>query len=114
MNTWTFENLEWLTESYLHSNVKDRLTILKIFGRVGGWDSLGGLLLAVSDIDHNIQDLAWDFLRKWKDKSMRLFTTPSMQIKQHAITTYEQTDASKLNLTNGRSRLWNELRHYVQ
>jgi HEAT repeat protein len=114
VKTRTRESLNWLRETYDHNNSRQRKITLKIFSRVGGWDSLNHLLVAVSDPDIEIRNLAWDLLQKWKDKSMRLFTTPSDEMKQQANETYRQTDVTHFDLTPARKTLWDEMEYYIK
>jgi hypothetical protein len=85
---------------YRNSVTYQKITILKLYNEVGGWDVLGLLIFAVADEDDSIQNLAWIFLQTWKDRALRLFTRPSTRAIEKAVAYYNVIDPSILKMTS--------------
>jgi HEAT repeat protein len=89
-------------------------TVLKLFNRIGGWNIVGDLLLALTDENVNIQNLAWQLLDKWKSKATRLFTTPPKAEIERANLIYTHLDFIKLKMTHSRTKLLEDLKFYLR
>jgi HEAT repeat protein len=89
-------------------------TILSLFNRVGGWNIIGDLLLALTDENEKIQILGWQFLDKWKQKSTRLFTTPPKAEIDRANQIFSNIDLSKLKMTPSRTILIRDFKFYLR
>lgn len=112
--TWDAEVLETVHHLYQYGDFEQKKTILRLYNRVGGWDVINDLILAISDSDSRIRNLAWSFLQKWVDKALRLFTTPPGDILKRAVESYTQTDTRRNEMTAINEKLWKELKYYLR
>lgn len=108
------EVLEKARAIYKQGDYEQKKTILKLFNQVGGWNIVGDLIIALTDSNENIQNLAWMFLQKWREKATSLFTTPPQTEIKRANEIYRQLDKTKTKLTYYREKLWSELPFYLR
>lgn len=112
--TWDREVLETVRKLYNHGDSEQKRTALKLYNTVGGWDVIGELILAVADTDLQIQDLAWSFLKRWRDNALHLFTSPPKEIIEGAIDCYDKIDITKIGMTTYREVLWSDIKYYLR
>lgn len=98
---------------YKNGNEKQRKTALRFFSRVGGWPILSDLLQSLLDDDEDIQNLGWNFLQRWKDRSVRLFTLPAPADLERAVALYQHIDTSKTALPHFRKKLWTDISFFL-
>ncbi|RZK09196.1 MAG: hypothetical protein EOO46_13700 [Flavobacterium sp.] len=108
------EILEKVRNIYSKGNYDIKKTILKLYNKIGGWNIVGDLLLALADENVNIQNLGWQLLDKWKLKATRLFTTPSKTEMERANKIYSSLDTSNLKMTYNRTNLLQDLKFYLR
>lgn len=108
------EVLERARSIFLHGGYEEKKTSLRLFNQIGGWNIVGDLILALTDKDENIQNLAWTFLETWKGKAARLFTTPAPAAMERAHSTYHQLDLTKTTMSYNREALWNSLPFFLR
>lgn len=89
-------------------------TILKLYNKIGGWNIVGDLLLALTDKNVHIQNLGWQLLDKWRLKVTRLFTTPPKAELERANKIYSSLDTSNIQLTHSRTTLFQDLKFYLR
>lgn len=106
--------LQKVRDIYAKSNFDVKKTILKLYNKVGGWNIVGDLLLALADENANIQNLGWQLLDKWKTKATRLFTTPPATEIERANKIYSSLDTSTLNLSHSRTNLLQDLKCFLR
>lgn len=51
-------------------------SMIKLFGKIGGWAVIPDLMIGTIDENEDIRQLSFDYLKIWKTKAIRLFTTP--------------------------------------
>lgn len=101
--------LATLRTIYEKGDYKQKRMALRFFSQVGGWQVLGDLLQSLTDEHEEIQNLGWHFLQRWKDRAVKLFTSPSPAALERANTLYKQIDTSKSVMKYYREKLWEEL-----
>jgi HEAT repeat protein len=107
------EVLENARVIYRNGTHEQKKTILKLFNQIGGWNVIADLILAITDDNENIQDLAWMFLQKWIVTATKLFTVPPEAQIKRANEIYQQLDKSKIKMTYHREKLWSEIPFYI-
>ena len=107
------ETLQKVRDIYAKGDYHIKKTILKLYNKIGGWNIVGDLLLALVDENVDIQNLGWQLLDKWKAKAIRLFTTPPPKEMERANKIYSSLDTSKLKLTNRRTSLLQDIRFFL-
>lgn len=108
------ETLQRVRVLYSNADYTIKKAILKLFNKVGGWNIVGDLLLALADKDANIQNLGWQLLDKWKAKSIRLFTTPPSIEIERVNKILGGLDPGNLTMTNSREKLLRDLRFFLR
>lgn len=111
MNT---ETLKKVRDIYATGGYDIKKTILKLYNKIGGWNIVGDLLLALADENANIQNFGWQLLDKWKAKATRLFTTPPATEIERANKIYSSLDTSNLKLTHSRTSLLQDLKFFLR
>jgi len=106
--------LERIRDIYTQGGHEIKRTVLTLFNRIGGWNIIGDLLLALTDENISIQNLAWQLLEKWKLKATRLFTTKSKAELERANQLYNHLDLSKLKMNSDRMNLLQDLKFYLR
>jgi HEAT repeat protein len=106
--------LEKVRYIYANGEYKVKIAILKLYSKVGGWNIIGDLLIALTDENINIQELSWQLLDKWKLKATRLFTTPSKAEVERANRIYSMMVSGNFKMTQVRSNLLEDLRFFLQ
>lgn len=106
--------LEKVRTIYLNGDYEQKKTILRLFNRIGGWSVIGDIIVALTDNNENIQKLAWTFLYKWREKAVKIFTTPPATEIKRANENYNQLDKTKIKMTYNREKLWTELPFYLR
>ncbi len=76
---------------YAHADLALKKVILELYSSVGGWDVLSILIRAVSEPAPEINDLAWRYLQKWRDKALNLFTRPPEDVIVMARYSYDNS-----------------------
>ncbi|WP_276368691.1 HEAT repeat domain-containing protein [Chryseolinea sp. H1M3-3] len=112
--TWDRDVILETEQLYENANPTLKRMILTLYTTVGGWDVLGMLIKATSDKDSTVKELAWNFLQKWKDKALRLFTRPPKEAMDKATRYYEQTVFNRTEISPSRQKLWDEIRYYLR
>ena len=112
--SWDSDVREQLHELYQRAGRLQKSSILKLFSHVGGWDSIVIIIEALSDSDHVIQSLAWDFLHRWYQQAFRLFTTPPPHIMAEAIRKYEAIGLSAIKGDEQRLKILKEIEFYLR
>ncbi|RYG54418.1 MAG: hypothetical protein EOO01_01625 [Chitinophagaceae bacterium] len=105
--------LERVRGVYAIGGYETKKSALKIFSTVGGWSVIGDLLLALGEENINVQNLAWQLIRKWMSNATRLFTTPSRVDIERARLIYDNLDQSGLRMTDGRQGVFHDLKFYL-
>jgi len=100
-------------EIYGASDFEIKKTILKLYNKIGGWNIVADLLIALADENDNIQNLGWQLLEKWKLQAIRLFTTPPKIEIERANKIYDDLDATKLRMNHSRANLLKDLKFYL-
>ena len=108
------EALEKARNIYAKGDYIIKKTILKLYNKIGGWNIVGDLLLALADENIHIQNFGWQLLDEWKLKATRLFTTPPKTELERANKIYSSLDTSNLKMTHSRTNLFNELKFYLR
>ncbi len=108
------ETLQMVRDIYATVDYDIKKTILKLYNKIGGWNIVGDLLLAIADENVNIQDLGWQLLNNWKAKAARIFTTPPAAETQRVNKIYSSLDTSSLTLTHSRTALLQDLKFYLR
>jgi len=108
------ETLEKVRYIYAGGNYDIKKTILKLYNKIGGWNVVGDLLLAIADENENIQNFGWQLLDKWKLKAIRLFTTPPKNELERANKIYNSLNTSSLRMTYSRTNLFQDLKFYLR
>ena len=106
------EVLEAARTVYRTGDTERRKSMLKLFGRIGGWQVVGDFIIALSDTDEKIRDLGWMNLQKWRSK--QLFSKPRAEDLERAKGLYEKFEKSRSELSYNRERLWSELPFYLR
>jgi hypothetical protein len=106
--------LESVRDIYANGGYDVKKSVLMLFNMWGGYSVIGDLLLALTDENIKIQNLAWQFVEKWKVKAVRLFTTPQNSDLERARQIYSDLKPGQMNLTHPRTSLLNQLRFYLQ
>ncbi len=108
------ETLEKVRNIYAEGKYDIKKTILKLYNKIGGWNVVGDLLLAIADENENIQNLGWQLLDKWKLKAIRLFTAPPKNELERANKIYSSLNTSSLRMTLSRTNLFQDLKFYLR
>lgn len=106
--------LEKARTIYINGDYEQKKTILRLFNQIGGWSVIGDIIVALTDNNENIQNLAWTFLYKWREKAVKIFTTPLATEIKRANENYNQLDKTKTKMTYNREKLWTELPFYLR
>lgn len=112
--TWNSETQEKVEQVYPTSDHGQKKTILDLYNKVGGWVAVSPFILAVSENDAGLQNTAWFYLKRWRDRITNVFTAPPEIEVRKAIAYYEQTDTSRLVLSPSRAVLWKEVRYCLR
>jgi HEAT repeat protein len=112
--TWNSETQEKAEQVYPTADHSQKKTILDLYNKVGGWVAVSPFILAVSESDVGLQNTAWFYLKRWRDRITNVFTAPPEIEIRKAIAYYEQTDTSKLDLSPSRAVLWREVRYRLR
>lgn len=78
------EIIEILRDRLKNSDDETKKIILKLFGKVGGYNVLPDLLRGTIDTNKSIRDLAILYVQKWKDKAVRIYIEPTDEQKEQA------------------------------
>ena len=70
------EVLESAREIFKKDSYDLKKSMLSLFNKIGGWSSISDLILGTIDENENIRQLALAYVQIWKDRAVRLFTTP--------------------------------------
>jgi HEAT repeat protein len=97
---------------YQKGSDEQKRSILKLFGKIGGWKVVGDFIFALGDSNEKIQDLGWMNLEKWRRK--QLFSRPSAEDVERTKSLYEEFDKTKPELNYHREKLWTELPFYLK
>jgi HEAT repeat protein len=108
------ETFQKVRDIYATGNYDIKKTILKLYNKIGGWNIVGDLLLALADENASIQNLGWQLLDKWKAKATRLFTTPPATEIERANKIYCSLDISNLKMTHSRISLLQDLKFFLR
>ena len=109
------QTLHEIRQIYLAgSNHEIRKTILKLYGKIGGWNIVGDLLIALTDESNDIQNLGWELLARWKTKATSLFTTPLKGEIERANYIYNNLDRSTFRVSHSRTQLLEDLKFYLR
>ncbi|MCF1717064.1 hypothetical protein L0U88_20650 [Flavihumibacter sp. RY-1] len=108
------ETFKMIRVIYVTANYDIKMTILKLYNKIGGWNIVGDLLLSLADENATIQNLGWQLLDKWKTKATRLFTTPPAIEIERANKIYSSLDRNNLNMTNSRTNLLRDLQFFLR
>ena len=102
------EVLEKARNCYKTSEYELKKSMLKLFSNIGGWATIPDLMIGTIDENENIRQLAFEYLQIWKNKAVRLFTTPKQeeiesakQIFSFAHEIHEDKQYFKTNPLNG-------------
>lgn len=112
--TWDQDVLLETEKMYQGADAVLKRMILTFYNTVGGWDVLAHFIKATSDKNPGVRELAWNFLQKWKEKALRLFTRPPKEAIVKAKSYYEQTIFSQLEVNPSKQRLWDEIKYYLR
>ena len=63
-------------EIYKEGNYESKVSMLKLFHKIGGWTTIPDLMIGTIDENENIRQLAFGYLQISKTKAVRLFSTP--------------------------------------
>ena len=63
-------------EIYNEGNCELKMSMLKLFHKIGGWTTIPDLMIGTIDENENIRQLAFGYLQIWKIEAVRLFSTP--------------------------------------
>jgi hypothetical protein len=99
---------------YAKSDYGIKKSILKLYNKIGGWNIVGDLLLALADENLNIQNLGWQLLHKWKSKAIRLFTTPPSGEIERANKIYDSLEMRNVKLTPSKANLLQDLKFFLK
>lgn len=106
--------LEKVRQTYNVGNYEIKKTILKLYNKIGGWNVIGDLLIALTEEDSKIQNIGWQLIEKWKAKATRLFTIPPKREIERANDIYKSLDRSKAQLTYSRINILEDLKFYLK
>lgn len=112
--TWDRDVILETEQLYKSADPTLRRMILALYTTVGGWDVLGMLINATSDKDSTVKELAWNFLQKWKDKALRLFTRPPKEAIDKAKSYYESVSLDLTEIGPSKQKLWDEIKYYLR
>jgi len=108
------QTLEKVRNIYAKGSHDIKKTVLKLYNKIGGWNIIADLLLALTDENINIQNQGWQFLDKWRLKATRLFTTPPQNEIERANRIYSSLDTSNLKMTHSRTNLLQDLKFFLR
>lgn len=106
--------LDKVRNIYAKCDYNIKKTILKLYNKIGGWNIVGDLLLALTDKNANIQNFGWQLLDKWKTKATRLFTTPPATEIERANKIYSSLVTSNLKMTHSKANLLQDLKFFLR
>ena len=106
--------MERIRGIYANSNFETKMTILKLYGNIGGWSVIGDIVLALADGNADIQRMGWMLLNKWMAKAPRLFTTPTEMDVNRAISNYNSLDIEAMKYPPGKVGLLENLMFYLK
>ena len=93
---------------YKTGNYDLKKSILKLFGKIGGWTAIPDLMIGTIDKDENIRQLAVGYLQIWRARAVSLFSTPKQdeiertkQIFNFVYETHEDKQYFKTNPVDG-------------
>jgi len=112
--TWDQDVMRQTERLYERADPILKRMILILYNTVGGWDVLAQFIKATSDKNASVRVLAWNFLQKWKEKALRLFTRPPKEAIAKAKSYYEQTIFNQLEVNPSKQRLWDEIKYYLR
>ena len=112
--TWDQDVMRQTERLYESADPILKKMILILYNTVGGWDVLAQFIKATSDRNAGVRELAWNFLQKWKEKALRLFTRPPKEAIAKAKSYYEQAIFRQLEVNPSRQRLWDEIKYYLR
>ena len=64
---------------YETGNYDIKISMLKLFNKVGGWTAIPDLMIGTIDENENIRQLALGYLHIWRTRAVRLFSTPKLE-----------------------------------
>lgn len=73
------EVLEKAKDCYKTREYELKKSMLKLFSNIGGWATIPDLMIGTIDENETIRQLAFEYLQIWKNKAVRLFTTPKQE-----------------------------------
>lgn len=93
---------------YKSGNYDLKKSMLKLFNKIGGWTAIPDLMIGTIDENENIRQLAFGYLKIWRARAVRLFSTPKQgeierakQIFNFAYETHEDKQYFKTNPVDG-------------
>ncbi len=93
---------------YEKGNYDLKKSMLKFFNKVGGWAAIPDLMIGTIDENENIRQLAFGYLKIWRVRAVRLFSTPKQveierarQIFNFVNETHEDKQYFKTNPIDG-------------
>jgi HEAT repeat protein len=112
--TWDENVLAETERMFEGGDVVLKRMILTLYNTVGGWDVLPQLIKATADLDLSVKELAWNFLQKWREKALRLFTRPPKEAIDRAKTYYGSINHDLTQIGQSKHKLWDEIKYYLR
>lgn len=83
---------------YDQANIDTKKFILKAINEYGGWGIVGDFLRAIKHSNVEIKNLAFAFLSKWHNYSIKLAAAQKESDKNYVLNTHKGLDTAKLDL----------------
>ena len=83
---------------YDQANIDTKKFILKAINEYGGWSIVGDFLRAIKHSNVEIKNLAFAFLSKWHNYSIKLAAAQKETDKNYVLNIYKELDIEKLDL----------------
>jgi len=99
---------------YAHADLELKKATLTLYSSIGGWEALSILIRAVSELDPEINDLAWHYLQQWRDKALNLFTRPPEEMIIRARDSYDNSKIDIVSTAPHRQKLWEDIQRYLR
>jgi hypothetical protein len=112
--TWNQDVLAETEKMFVSSDAVLKRMILILYNTVGGWDVLSQLIRGTAEKDSSVRELAWNFLQKWREKALRLFTRPPKEAIDRAKTYYGSINHDLTQIGQSKHKLWNEIKYYLR
>ena len=102
------EVLKKAREIYKQGRSEMRISMLKLFHKIGGWKTIPDLMIGTIDENEKIREIALGYLHIWIRRATRLFTSPqpeeierAKRIFQLAYETHQSKQYFKTNPLKG-------------